>query len=270
MKQVVWVFVASWISVQAVGSSRDIFTNSSSTRRVATTAEAALAIQVGSGCAGFLIGPNIGMSAAHCVQAGTDVRSSVALARDLPADGRIVKTIEIGTSKGFDLWVFEIDWDSKPYPKGIKIVPQVQVAKSQLRIGDNKSADALYSLGFPADISGGKLIISTGYGKSDGEDGRAINNISLINGNSGGAIIRLKDKMLVSLVSGGPHRFGQAGWKDNDWNDSKHWNWGPAIWKWYQSSQTFQTMYPKGISRYYQQKWEFEVMPSFGFAEAFE
>ncbi len=263
MKAVVWVLVLGWVSAQSFASTRDIFTNTNKTRRIANSKESALAIQVGSGCAGFLIGPNVGMSAGHCVRAGTDIRSSVALADDLPADGQVGKTLELGTSKGYDLWIFEVKWDKGPYPKGIKIVPQVQVRANQLRIGDNNTADALYTLGFPQDISHGRLVLSWGYGKTDGENGRIVNNISLINGNSGGAILRLKDKLLVSLVSAGPHNFGDPGWDENDWNDPSHWNYGPSIHKWYQGSKVLQTMYPNGLSRYYKASWDFETFPDF-------
>lgn len=209
------------------------------------------------------------MSAAHCVNAGSEIRSSVALRDGLPPDGRVGKHLENGASKGYDLWIFEVVWENKPYPKGIKIVQHVQTSRGEIRVGDNNTADAIYTLGFPADISNGKLVLSWGYGKTDGESGRMMNNISLINGNSGGMIMRLKDKLLVSLVSGGPHRFGEDGWKDNDWNDQKHWNWGPAIWKWYAHSKVLQTLYPKGVSRYYNPKWEFETIPGMGFFEDF-
>ena len=146
----------------------------------------------------------------------------------------------------------------------------MQVNGGELLVGDNNTAEAIYTLGFPQDISHGKLVLSWGYGKSDGENGKLTNNISLINGNSGGGILRLRDKMLVSIVSSGPHRFGEEGWKDNDWNDPKHWNWGPSIWKWYGQSRVLSTLYPQGLSRYYKPKWEFETLPGLGFEPLFE
>jgi V8-like Glu-specific endopeptidase len=255
------------VSAQSYASTRDIFTNTNKTRRIANSKESAQAIEVGSGCAGFLLAPNVGMSAAHCTRAGDEIRSSVALRDDLPADGKVGRTLESGAAKGFDLWIFEIVWEKPPYPKGIKIVSHVQVQKGELIVGDNNTAEAIYTVGFPADISNGKLVLAWGYGKTDGEDGKLKYNISVINGNSGGGVFRLKDKMLVSLVSGGPHRFGEDGWKENDWNDEKHWNWGPSIWKYYPQSKALQTLYPRGFSMYYKKSWDFEMLPSFGFDE---
>lgn len=54
------------------------------------------------------------------------------------------------------------------------------------------------------------------------------------------------DDMLVSIVSGGPHAFGQPGWQGASWNDPSHWNHGPAVWKVYERSAQLKRIFPDG------------------------
>ncbi len=203
------------------------------------------------GCAGFLIAPTAGASAAHCQQSGK-LKSGIALWKGLPSDGQITRTLERGNpnSSKTDYWIFEIRWLDDQLPEGMRFVPFIQRFADEVTIGPNEIADRIFTLGFPADLSNGKLIFAFGFGKTDGTQGTLINNISLINGNSGGGIFRSEDEMLVSIVSGGPHAFGESGWKDNDWNDSSHWNWGPALWKIYEKSDTLKDIFPNGKNKY--------------------
>lgn len=233
-------------------SARDIFTNEGETRRPAEDQEFEIALGL-NGCAGELIAPNVGLSAAHCKMTGR-LKSGVALRDQLGNDGTIGKTIEIGSVQGYDYWIFEIKWTGGSLPAGMRVVPYVQTEKAQVRIGENETADKIFTLGFPADLSQGTLIHSWGYGKKvDGQS--LVNNISLINGNSGGGIWRADDEMLVSVVSGGPHAFGQSGWKNNDWNDESHWNWGPAMYQVYAKSKTLRDIFPGGKNKYLRGEW---------------
>lgn len=238
----------------------DIFMNERETRRYATFSEHSYALKL-NGCAGFLIGPKIGASAAHCYQTG-EITSGPAMRTGKTPDGKIGRTYELGSYREYDYWVFEIDWNSGQAPEGIEVVPLMQIRKDDLRTGENAFADRIYTLGFPADVSHGRLIHSWGYGKTDGTEKDTprwiVNNISLINGNSGGGIFRESDRMLVSVVSGGPHRFGQTGWKENDWNDKTHWNWGPAMYQVYEKSAIFQAVFINGHNRFLNGVWRFD------------
>jgi len=237
---------------------RDIFTNTTQTRRPAVNEDFEMALGLG-GCAGFLLGPNIGGSAAHCKKSGT-LKSGMALRDSLPDDGRIGRTLEIGSAGTYDYWIFEIQWTGGAVPHGMHVIPSIHIEKDQLKVGSNEVADKIFTLGFPVDISHGKLIHSWGYGKSNGTDNWLKNNISLINGNSGGGIWRYSDNMLVSIVSGGPHAFGQPGWNNNDWNDPKHWNVGSAMWKIYQKSPVLKDIFPGGINKFKNGIWAMEAV----------
>ncbi len=243
------------------GADRDIFTNEKETRRPAQDREFEIALGI-NGCAGSLIGPNIGLSAAHCKMSGP-IKSGMALKRGLPADGRIGKTLEIGSPSKFDYWVFEIQWNAGTMPAGMRLVPSVQREQDELKTGANETSDKIFTLGFPADIAKGKLIHSWGYGKQWSTDS-LINNISLINGNSGGIIARESDEMLVSIVSGGPHAFGQPGWKGNDWNDASHFNVGPAMYLTYASSTVLKQIFPGGKNKFLSAQFVLEMLPLAG------
>lgn len=235
---------------------RDIYNNSNLTRRPAEGEEFNFALYLG-GCSGFILAPNVGGSAAHCRQSGA-LKSGVALREGRPSDGSIGSTLEIGSVNNYDYWIFEIRWNGGTLPEGSELVPRIQTTQDELEIGDHWKADSIYTLGFPTDISQGKLIHSWGYAKSTGSDGRIVNNIALINGNSGGAILRESDDMLVSVVSGGPHAFNQPGWNNNDWMDPNHWNHGPAMWKVYGNSQRLKDIFPNGENRYLDAAREYE------------
>lgn len=214
------------------------------------------------GCAGSLIGPNIGLSAAHCRKTGA-ISSGMALKRGGQPDGRIVRTLEIGSVATYDYWIFEIQWNGGTLPLGMRVVPFVQRTQEEVRTGPNESSDKIFTLGFPMDIAKGRLIHSWGYGKQWTSDS-LLNNISLINGNSGGIIARESDEMLVSVVSGGPHAFGQPGWKDNDWNDVTHFNNGPAMYQVYATSGVLKQVFPDGKNKFLSAAYVLEMLPLAG------
>ncbi len=226
---------------------RDIYQNQSETRRKALDSEFEMALDLG-GCAGVLIAPTTGLSAAHCKKSGA-VRSGIALRDGAVPDGTIVRTLEVGSFQQYDYWIFEIQWKKGELPHGMRVVPFIQTREDDLKMGANDSAEKIYTLGFPQDISNGKLIYSWGYGKKTSKK-NLVNNISLINGNSGGGILKSTDNMLVSIVSGGPHMYGEWGWNNSDWNDSSHWNWGPAMWQVYEKSPLLKSIFPNGKNKY--------------------
>lgn len=261
-----FVVAVLFLAIQVMASpkqGRDIFTNEGQTRRLAANDEFEVALGLG-GCAGSLIAPGVGISAAHCQRTG-GIKSGIALRDNLANDGTIVKTLEVGSVGTLDYWLFEIKWKQGHLPPGMRLVPLIQTEEDQLKTGANETAEKIYTLGFPSDIANGNLIYSWGYGKNY-ESTSLVNNISLINGNSGGGIWRANDDMLVSIVSGGPNAFGQGTWKNNDWNDKKHWNWGPAMWRVYKKSSVLRDIFPEGRNKYL--SWEselaaFDIIPWF-------
>ena len=232
-------------------ATRDVFSNVDQTRHPAQGSEFYLGLYVG-GCGGCMLTPTIGLSAGHCHDVQPTIQSGVALRDGTGPDGRITRTIEWQSpDSGFDYWIFEVSWNGGGLPAGQRLVPEIQTSQAELQIGDNATSDRIYTLGFPGDVSNGtQLFYSWGYPKSPGTDKIITNNISLINGNSGGCIMRESDNLLVSIVSGGPHALGDSGWNGADWNDSSHWNQGPALWQLYPSSSTFKNVFPNGKNRY--------------------
>jgi len=224
----------------------DIFTNTDQTRRQAQGDEFNMALRVG-GCAGCLLGPKTALSAGHC-SSQKSVTSGMALKQGKASDGRVGSTLEKGSVWEYDYWIFKIRWNSGKTPKGMDYVPRIQIHRDEIKVGPNHLADKIYTLGFPVDISNGKLIRAWGYGKDYIKEDH-INNISLINGNSGGCLFRDADDMVASVVSGGPHAFGQTGWQGNNWNDKSHWNWGPAIYQVYEKSKTLKDIFPDGKNK---------------------
>lgn len=252
---VVFCFVSIWASAE---SARDIFNNTNETRRKALDSEHEMVIGLG-GCSGFLLAPNIGGSAAHCQKTGA-IKSGIAIRDGKGNDGSIVRTLEVGQVSDYDYWIFEIKWNDGTLPHGMRVVPFIQVNEFQVMVGSNDWADKIYTLGFPVDLSDGRTLYNSwGYGKKiDGKD--HVNNISMINGNSGGGLFRNSDDMLVSIVSGGPHAHGQSGWNNNDWNDATHWNWGPAMVQVYRQSAQLKAIFPGGVNRHRTQRLE-DVSP---------
>ncbi len=253
MKKFGWILLLT--SQFALAQARDIYTNDDETRRPAVNEEFDMALEL-KGCTGYLIAPNVGASAAHCRGIPTSLRSGVALKYGQAFDGKIGKTLEVNNT--YDYWIFEIKWNSGFVPQGMQLVPSIQTRVDELAVGDNATADKVYTVGFPVDKGNTDLYYAWGYVKSDGSSGDMTNNIGLINGNSGGGLFREMDNMLVSSVSRGPHAFGQPGWDNNDWNDSKAWNTGPAMWKVYRVSTELQAIFPNGQNRHRSGTWQLE------------
>lgn len=111
------------LCLSAGAAQRDVFSNANQTRRPAQNDEFLAALDV-RGCAGFLLGPNIGGSAAHCRSSGP-IKSGIAMRDGLPADGQIGRTLEIGSVQDLDYWIFEIRWNSGQPPHGVRYVPFV-------------------------------------------------------------------------------------------------------------------------------------------------
>lgn len=240
-----YAVLLSLVATQLLTASQDdIFTNVKETRRKANAEQHKRAISLG-GCAGTLIAPNIALSAAHCKRPGS-VKSGVSLAKGGSYDGDIGKTLEVGKTSEYDYWIFEIEWDDKKMPEGMKVVPLIQTKAGDVKTSATDDLDKIYALGFPGDVSEGDLYISEGFGKGLHEETLLLNNISLINGNSGGPVMRASDHMLVSVVSGGPHRLNEKGFKENDPQNKEHWNWGPALYLLYEKSETLKKLFPQG------------------------
>lgn len=69
-------------------------------------------------------------------------------------------------------------------------------------------------------------------------------NAGAVEGNSGGPIFTSQGKLL-GIVIGGRHQLGEDGYKDNDPNDIKAWNWGTPLSRIYPDSKILQKLFPQ-------------------------
>jgi hypothetical protein len=220
----------------------DIYTNDSETRRDATAEETAWTISLG-GCSGSAISAKYILTANHCSPAaGKTYKSGPAVAARQAADIRVVRVAERNSS--LDYSIVEIDWISGSPTPGQKYTPKISTSVDDLVMGTDDVATKLETVGFPIDR---QQKVTHAYGFSKKYNGNnLLYNVGSINGNSGGAVWRSSDKMLVSMTNFGPHAYNQPGWNNNDPENPNAWNGGAAMHKVYQQSMLLKTLFPNG------------------------
>ncbi len=113
-------------------------------------------------------------------------------------------------------------------------------------MGLDAVATKLDTVGFPIDR---QQKVTHAYGFAKKYSGNNLQyNIGSINGNSGGAVWRAEDKMLVSMTNHGPHQYNQPGWRDNNPENPSAWNGGAAMHKVYAQSALLKTLFPNGVN----------------------
>ena len=235
---------------------RDDEVAGSQRRRVATDAERLWTVNMRT-CTGHLIAPDYMMTAGHCgAQVGATYTSGSALIRGAGPD---ITVAAISDSKVppanapldgvLDYAILKITWAGGKAPTDQKYPPLVPTKAEDVAMSTAAGqGDDVFTVGFPSDKQG----VAT-YSEGQLKELRQVSliyNMGIINGNSGGGAWRKRDKMLVALTNAGPKAFNEAGWNDNDINDSTHWNYGTAMWLVFADSKQLQEIFPGGKNKF--------------------
>lgn len=239
---------------------QDIYWNDSETRHEATPDEIVWTVfvikQTGSSlsfCSGAMLSERYLMTAHHCrPRRGDRYQSGSALLNGNDRDLEAIGVVESSAAK--DYAVVEVRWLAGTAPSEQRFLPAVSTLATDIVTGRDGIGTELATVGFPADhnLNYGNTrepvaIYAKGYAKRQ-DPGYLYYNVGAINGNSGGAVWRSTDHMLVSLTNGGAHNYGQRGWNNNDPEDPNAWNFGLAFSDVYPTSRILKELYPDGKS----------------------
>lgn len=220
-------------------------------RHKATGAEILWTVSVKGGCSGSMLTPDIVMTANHC---RPRVRDNYTSGSALKSGGRrwdMTVTEVLETSRRYDYTLLKVKWKNGSMPSDQKLPQGIITSVDQAVL--SKSADQgdeAMTVGFPVDKSRWGATFAKGRLKEISGTNMKYN-IGSINGNSGGAVWRMSDMMIVSLTNNGPHNHGDPGWNNNDKNNPKAWNWGANMAEVYQQSKVFKRIFPDGKNPHY-------------------
>lgn len=201
------------------------------------------------GCSGILLNPDLILTAAHCkLVAGAPIRSGFAVSTGSPNDMVVSKVLE--ENKRLDYAIASVSW-TRPMPSQQTFPPWVAISPEQIFASQlPNQGDVLFSVGFPDDKS--KQWNGTySEGQAKSVEGSRLNfNIGLINGNSGGAVLKKDNLMLTAIAIGGSKKFGDAGWDQANADNPDDWNYGTNLWAIYGASETLRKAFPNGRNEY--------------------
>lgn len=227
--------------------------NDPARRHKATGAEILWTVNVKGGCSGSMLTPTIMLTANHC---GPRVRDNYTSGSALKARGRrwdMTVTEVLEASRRYDYQILRVKWNnsSKTMPSDQKLPQGIITDVSQAVLSESADqGDEAFTVGFPVDKSSWGATFAKGRLKAISGTNMKYN-IGSINGNSGGAVWRMSDMMIVSLTNNGPHNHGQPGWNNNDKNNPRAWNWGANMAEVYQQSKVFKEIFPDGKNPHY-------------------
>ncbi len=230
---------------------KDIFSDDEDGQRrhKATADERLWTVYLG-GCSGSLIAPDLVLTANHCSpQVGSTYTSGSAMNNGAKGDLTAAQIVE--NSSFLDYAIVRVKWQSGAAPKDQLLPPRIATQASDVKMSNSAGeGDEIFTVGFPGDKSQ-TWGATYSEGQLKGLSGNnLVYNMGIINGNSGGAVWRKSDRMLVSLTNNGPTVLGNAGWNGNDVDDADHWNYGAAMWKIYAQSPTLKSVFPGGVNKF--------------------
>lgn len=241
MRALAFWLLAVFTALHASDLEDDIFQNDRETRHPATKDEIAWTVNV-SGCSGSLVTPAMLLTANHCSpRAGAAYTSGGCLVLGCSRDLKATRVVEC--DEGLDYCLVEVKAARTDAMALQRFTPQVLTDPSQLQLGRDSEATALFTVGFPGDK--GRAMHASGFSKKlDNES--LYYNIGVINGNSGGAVWTTHGFRLVTLTNFGPHQLGEPGWDGNDPEDERAWNGGARVDAIYRASEKFRALFPDG------------------------
>lgn len=203
-----------------------------------------------SGCSALLLSPTLVLTAHHCkLKTGARMQSGWSVLTDGKVDLVIDGILEDNPT--LDYMIAEIRWTS-PMPSAQTFPPFIATASTDIFSSEVKDqGERVFTVGFPDDkVKEWKSTYAEGQIKSL-NGSKMFFNIGVINGNSGGGVLRKENNMLVAIAIGGTKAYQEAGWAQNSVDDPKSWNFGTATWAIYPVSPVLQKQFPNGKNIYF-------------------